>query len=173
MERPGYLGAGFIPLSPDGRSVLLVTDARSKKQGFPKGHREPEDGSDLHTAVRECREEIGWETSDYTVYEEPFRLTKGSSSYIFRYIVAKEDARTPVGRPGEISDASWTPIASLLSEGVEGHEGAEGIEGNKYLRAWIADLKNKEIVRKSAMLYLLLTKPPCESVRPSHVVARA
>jgi 8-oxo-dGTP pyrophosphatase MutT (NUDIX family) len=170
MERPGYLGAGFIPLSPDGRSVLLVTDARSNKQGFPKGHRESVDTSDLHTAVRECREEIGWEPSDYTVYEEPFRLTKGSSSYIFRYIVAKEDARPPVGRPGEISDAVWKPIASLLHEGAEG---ADGKEGNKYLRAWIADLKNKDIVRKSAMLYLLLTKPPCEPVRPSHVVARA
>jgi 8-oxo-dGTP pyrophosphatase MutT (NUDIX family) len=166
MERPGYIGAGFIPLSPDGRSVLLVTDARSGKRGFPKGHREPEDTSDLLTAVRECREEIGWETSDYTVYEEPFRLTKGSSSYIFRYIVAKEEARFPVGRPGEIADVSWVPIASLLAENDESG-------GNKYLRAWVADLKNKEIVRKSAMLYLLLAKPFTEPVRCAHVVARA
>jgi 8-oxo-dGTP pyrophosphatase MutT (NUDIX family) len=165
MERPGYLGAGFIPLSPDRRSVLLVTDARSGKRGFPKGHREAEDTSDLLTAVRECREEVGWEPSDYTVYEEPFRLTKGSSSYIFRYILANEGTRVPVGRPGEIADASWIPIASLLSESEE--------NGNKYLRAWIADLKNKEINRKSALLYLLLTKPFTEPVRPTHVVARA
>jgi 8-oxo-dGTP pyrophosphatase MutT (NUDIX family) len=166
MEHPAYTGAGFIPLSTDGRSVLLVKDARSGKFGFPKGHREPEDASDLHTAARECREEIGFESSDYTVYDAPFRLTRGSSSYIFRYALVKEDARPPKGRPGEIAEVAWVPIALLCSEGHES-------QGNKYLRAWIADLKNKEIVRKSALLYLLLTKPSNEPVRPPHTVARA
>ena len=168
MESPPYAGAGFVLLSRDGGSVLLIKDARSHKWGFPKGHREPEDASDLHTAVRECREEVGLEASAYTAIEPSFRLTRGSASYIFRYAILKGTAEPLVLRPGEIEAAVWVPVASLLV----GQAYAE--TGNKYLRTWIADLKNTDgdVRRKSALLYAMLT-PSNEAVRSSHVVARA
>ena len=168
MEIPTYAGAGLILLSQDALSVLLVCDARSHKWGFPKGHRETEDASDLHTAVRECREEIGLEPSSYTVCESPFRLTRGSASYIFRYALMKEGTHVLTPRHGEIEHVTWAPVASLLGETCD-------YAGNKYLRTWIADLKNETVRRKSVLLYssLLRSKPTVESVRPTHVVARA
>jgi len=174
MESPPYAGAGFVLLSHDGLSVLLIKDARSHKWGFPKGHREPEDASDLHTAVRECREEIGLEPSVYTVWEPSFRLTRGSASYLFRYAVLKETCREELTlRPGEIEAAVWVQVTSLLAA-----PSAYLDMGNKYLRTWIADLKNAEgeVRRKSVILYTELlrsrTEPTCEPVRLSHVVTR-
>lgn len=174
MESPPYAGAGFVLLSHDGLSVLLVKDARSHKWGFPKGHREPEDASDLRTAVRECREEIGLEPSAYTVWEPSFRLTRGSASYIFRYAVLKETCREELTlRAGEIEAVAWVSVASLLVT-----PSVYGDMGNKYLRTWIADLKNTEgeVRRKSVILYTELVRscaePTCEPVRLSHVVTR-
>jgi 8-oxo-dGTP pyrophosphatase MutT (NUDIX family) len=157
------------------QEVLLIRDARSRKWGFPKGHREPEDASDLHTAVRECREETGLEASAYTVVEPSFRLTRGSASYLFRYAILKATEPEPLTiRPGEIEAYAWVPVASLLSATTPYRE-----TGNKYLRTWILDLKNEdnEVRRKSMVLYTALVRslqePATESVRSSHVVARS
>ena len=175
MESPPYAGAGFILLSHDIGSVLLIKDARSQKWGFPKGHRETEDASDLATAVRECREEIGLDPSHYTVVEPSFRLTRGSASYLFRYAVLKNAVEPLTLRPGEISAAQWEPVASVMANA------AYAETGNKYLRTWIADLKNTEVRRKSVLLYSMLTRCPSTQGRPvgleaprlSHVVTRA
>lgn len=168
MESPTYAGAGLILLSQDALSVLLVCDARSHKWGFPKGHRETEDASDLLTAVREVREEVGLETSSYTVVDSPFRLTRGSASYIFRYALMKDGTHVLTPRHGEIEHIAWAPVASLLGETCD-------YAGNKYLRTWIADLKNEAVRRKSVLLYtgLLRSKPLLEPVRSSHSITRA
>jgi len=175
MESLPYAGAGFVLLSHDGGSVLLICDARSRKWGFPKGHREPEDASDLHTAVRECREEVGLDASAYTVWEPAFRLTRGSASYLFRYAVLKhkEDMTTLSLRQGEIEAAVWVPVASLLLDSCPYTE-----TGNKYLRTWISDLNHadEECRRKSMLVYRALTlscTPSTEPVRVAHVVTRA
>jgi 8-oxo-dGTP pyrophosphatase MutT (NUDIX family) len=143
-----YLGAGFILLSSDLSSILLVHDARSAKWGFPKGHRESYDKTDLDTAIRECREETGLRAEDYTVHHEVFKVSKGSQSYLFRYAVMKSDknkANVVAGPSYEIADVRWVPIQQLLSA-------QNVLDGNKYLRTWIEDLKS-DCSKKSVHIF--------------------
>jgi len=129
-----YSGAGFILLSSDFTSTLLINDARSGKWGFPKGHRENTDANDIETAVRECREETGLVPDDYVVINKPFRVSKGSQSYLFRYAIAKENVRLRPGPAYEIRDIRWISLADLV-------QANNLIDGNKYLRSWIADIQ--------------------------------
>ena len=163
-----YVGAGFIVLSSDGSHTLLVHDARSGKWGFPKGHREPHDASDLDTASRECFEETGLTPDDYVVHPEMFKISKGSQSYLFRYAVAKEGVRTRVGPIHEIAAVAWVHIGALI-------DATNVLDGNKYLRTWIADVR-ADVTKKSVNLYKALRKrllPLQESVSASNVVARS
>ena len=128
-----YSGAGFILLTPDFR-VLLVQDAKSKKWGFPKGHREDTDLSDIDTAQREVQEETGIAPTSYTIYEHPFRVIRGSSSYIFRYaIMNTTEYLGAIQCRGEISGLQWISL-------VQFYLNPECVDGNKYLRTWIADV---------------------------------
>ena len=147
-----YVGAGLIVLSSDGINTLLVHDARSSKWGFPKGHREIIDRSDLETATRECYEETGLTPEDYIIHSDVFKISKGSQSYLFRYAVIKEGARAVVrsGPAHEISAVAWLPIAQLL-------DSANVIDGNKYLRTWISDLQNN-VTKKSVNSFKGLLK---------------
>jgi 8-oxo-dGTP pyrophosphatase MutT (NUDIX family) len=54
-----YEGAGIQLFK--GEKVLMVQGARSGRWGFPKGHREDFDADWRATAVREIREETGFE----------------------------------------------------------------------------------------------------------------
>ncbi len=128
-----YTGAGFILFTPDFR-VLLVQDAKTKKWGFPKGHREETDESDIMTAQREVEEETGIPPTSYTIYEHPFRVIRGSASYIFRYAVMNTmDCEGAIQNRGEISGLQWISL-------VQFYLNPECVEGNKYLRTWIADI---------------------------------
>jgi 8-oxo-dGTP pyrophosphatase MutT (NUDIX family) len=129
-----HAGAGFILFAPDFR-FLLVQDAKTKKWGFPKGHREPQDVSDLATARRELFEETGLQEGDYDVFEYPFRIVRGSSSYIFRYAMLKSlESQHILHFPRhEISAVQWLPLAACFIN-------IECVDGNKYLRTWMADI---------------------------------
>jgi 8-oxo-dGTP pyrophosphatase MutT (NUDIX family) len=170
-----YTGAGFILLSPDCTHTLLVNDARSKKWGFPKGHKEKEDADDLATAIRECEEETGLIPNDYMIKSDVFRVSKGSQSYLFRYVLIKPHAMnqaTP--HPDftkEIRECRWVPILDLLK--------ANHIyDGNKYLRNWISDIQH-DISKKSVYLFKKLCSlgfasgPSHESVGSPNVVTCA
>ena len=133
-----YAGAGFILLSSDLSTTLLVHDTRSKKWGFPKGHRETTDNSDLETAVRECYEETGLTSEDYTVHPEVFKVSKGSHSYNFRYAILRDEERKKNIIPGdtnEVAELQWVPLKQLL-------HATNILDSNKYLRAWIADIQS-------------------------------
>jgi 8-oxo-dGTP pyrophosphatase MutT (NUDIX family) len=128
-----YTGAGLILLSQDYR-ILLVQDCNTKKWGFPKGHREETDPNDLATALRELLEETGISPAMLTTHDPSFRVTKGSSSYLFRYAILNSDAFCgAIQNPYEISQIAWVPIIDLLAN--------RGINGNKYLRTWIEDMQ--------------------------------
>ncbi len=139
-----YAGAGFILFSSDMR-ILLVQDAKTHKWGFPKGHREQIDESDLATAQRELLEETGIPESAYTILPTPFRITRGSSSYIFRYATLRHGAYMgSVQNRNEIRSMRWVQLYDLLYV----QEYATG--GNKYLRTWIEDVRssaNKKFVQ--------------------------
>ncbi len=143
-----YSGAGLILLTPE-LELLLIQDAKTKKWGFPKGHREPEDISDIHTATREVLEETGIPPESYTIHNEPFRIVRGSSSYIFRYAVTNSSHSKPgvIQNRHEISGLQWVPLNTLIL-----FDTTEGCYGNKYLRSWITDLSH-EPVRKSIRIF--------------------
>ena len=139
-----YVGAGFILLTRD-LQVLLVKDANSDKWGFPKGHRESYDVSDLATAQRELLEETGISPREYTVVPTPFRIMRGSSSYIFRYAVMNTTgpvilAPTPT-QPHEVSELRWVSLVDICVDA----ECFAARLGNKYLRTWIEDVRGKEL----------------------------
>lgn len=161
-----YAGAGFVLLSSDLKSVLLVHDARSNKWGFPKGHRESYDANDLITAKRELFEETGLRDTCYTVHADTFKIKKGSGSYIFRYAVLNQDERyvrlTP-GHSHEIRGLAWVPIHELL-------ESVHVMDGNIYLRTWLNDMKTNTIKRSNTLYALLLKHEFHKSVSPCNVV---
>jgi 8-oxo-dGTP pyrophosphatase MutT (NUDIX family) len=160
-----YAGAGFILITPDFR-VLLVQDAKTKKWGFPKGHRESEDSDDLATAMRELQEETGIQRTSYIVQDQPFRITKGSSSYIFRYAimcqpelkmaisyhVLQQPNRLENHTISHISKQVWSQQSGYIQNSREiSHiqwisildlmQNPEKLDGNKYLRTWISNLR--------------------------------
>ena len=163
-----YAGAGLILLSSDLTYVLLVCDARTGKWGFPKGHREESDVSDLACAIRETFEETGLVSDDYVVHDEVFKISKGGSAYLFRYAVMKGPGRLRAGPAYEIGGLEWVPLQTLLSA-------QNIIDGNKYLRNWTADVR-ASINKKSVNLFKNLLggvrlAPFQEPVCPSNIVA--
>ena len=127
-----YEGAGLILLTPD-LKVLIVQDAKTGKWGFPKGHREAQDNGDLETACRELLEETGIRPESFKLYDPSFRITRGSSSYLFRYgIIPREEGA--VQNICEITQLAWIPFFALISPAAE-------FDGNKYLRTWIEDIQ--------------------------------
>jgi 8-oxo-dGTP pyrophosphatase MutT (NUDIX family) len=149
-----YAGAGLILLTPDFR-VLLVQDAKTLKWGFPKGHREDSDQNDLHTAMREVEEETGITSASYIVQEPAFRITKGSSSYIFRYAILHNQNHGTVQNQKEISRMQWIPIVDLM-------QSPDSLDGNKYMRTWISNLRTFAPRRDTQQLakVILSLNPP-------------
>lgn len=130
-----FAGAGLIIVTPDFR-VLLVQDAKTKKWGFPKGHREPNETSDLQTAIREVEEETGIPSTAYTVQDPAFRITKGSSSYLFRYALLNSGSNVgQIQNRREIGELQWTSILDLM-------QNPDLMDGNKYLRTWISNIRS-------------------------------
>jgi 8-oxo-dGTP pyrophosphatase MutT (NUDIX family) len=166
-----YAGAGFILFTTDLQSVLLVHDSRSKKWGFPKGHREKCDENDIATAIRETWEETGLKQDDYIVFPESFKINKGSQSYIFRYAMLKHvdySNRIIHGHSYEIEDMQWVPVRSLI-------EAKQVLDGNKYLRTWIEDIQGN-VSKKPVQLYKLLVErlqPLIESMGSPNIIASA
>lgn len=166
-----YIGSGFVLLSHDLTSILLVHDARSAKWGFPKGHREAIDGgNDCQTAIRETYEETGYTADMYTIIPDVFKINKGSQSYLFRYAIVNDDSVHPTCKynVAEIKETRWIPIKHLL-------DATNVLDGNKYLRTWIVDLQNnankKSVILLKALLACLL--PAQESVSAGNVLSYA
>lgn len=152
-----YAGAGLILITPDFR-VLLVQDAKTHKWGFPKGHREEIDMDDLQTAIREVKEETGITPDQYTVHEPAFRITKGSSSYLFRYAVLHAMTGKIQNRY-EICQIQYVSIVDLMRE-------PDQLDGNKYLRTWIANIRSfssRKEVQQFSQIVLSLSSPPSNS----------
>lgn len=160
-----YTGAGFVLFTPDFR-VLLVQDAKSKKWGFPKGHREEVDESDVATAQRELLEETGIPPTSYTIYDHPFRIIRGSSSYLFRYaILNTTDFLGDIQDRREIGGLQWISL-------VQFYLNPDCVFGNKYLRTWISDIVS-HADRKSYLTLQALTNRVLGEVPTLHPVSLA
>ncbi len=146
-----YTGAGLILFTPNFQ-VLLVQDARTKKWGFPKGHREESDISDIHTAQREMLEETGIPPTAYTIYEHPFRIIRGSSSYIFRYaMLHSTEYLGSIQCPREIGGLQWVSLVQFFLHPV-------CVDGNKYLRTWMEDVRTHADRKSNTVLQSLVQK---------------
>ena len=140
-DRP--IGSGFILFSDDHSKLLLVQDAHTKKWGFPKGHVEISDSSDIHTAIRECNEETGLKESDYEIMPGAIIY----NSYNFRYARLKGSyiSKTLVkGANSEILDLRWISLEDVLWNRKR--------DTNMYLRSWIAEMKDPKSQAKHLFL---------------------
>jgi 8-oxo-dGTP pyrophosphatase MutT (NUDIX family) len=123
----GYKGAGIILVRPgaEGPHFLLLRGATCDIWGFPKGHREEEDGGEaLRTAVRETREETGLLPEiDYTLVSRTMRFGK----YLYWLGVVRADATVSVRlAPREHSAAGWFTLNEITQ-----------MTTNHGVRAWL------------------------------------
>jgi 8-oxo-dGTP pyrophosphatase MutT (NUDIX family) len=95
------LASGIILFRREGAAarLLLLRNRRSGHWGFPKGRRDAGDEHEVHTALRELREETGY---DAVVLHPAFRaelsyLVRGAAPYPKRvsYFLAEAPAREP------------------------------------------------------------------------------
>jgi 8-oxo-dGTP pyrophosphatase MutT (NUDIX family) len=127
MESPPYAGAGFVLLSHDGLSVLLVKDARSHKWGFPKGRKNYHE-TDLQCAMREFHEETNLSRHTYSLLQNVQPIVEsfvGSNqvSYCHKYMIAMCDsnqtvALTPLNPDmcREIGQIGWFTVEEALAK---------------------------------------------------------
>lgn len=102
---------GVLAVSRLSKRVVLVESHRGK-WGFPKGHPEQEDESEVATALRELKEETGISTceispadfyeSEYVYEQDGEQSTKRVRLYL-GYV--EDEAVTP--RAGEIREVRW------------------------------------------------------------------
>lgn len=113
------LASGIILFRREGAAarLLLLRNRDSGHWGFPKGRRDPSDAHEVHTALRELREETGY---DAVVLHPGFRV---ELSYLVRtapapyskrvtYFLAEAPAREP-DLSAEHDRAAWATPAEV------------------------------------------------------------
>ncbi|WP_017326159.1 bis(5'-nucleosyl)-tetraphosphatase [Synechococcus sp. PCC 7336] len=111
---------GLVPIcaTPDGLRYLLILHNKGH-WGFPKGHKD-EGESDLETACREFREEVGIDVyeilSEKVSFSETYRFVSKSGNEVHK-TVKYFLARIPIGpegalpnvtiQPEELADSRW------------------------------------------------------------------
>ena len=130
-DRP--VGSGFILFSNDHSKLLLVQDAHTKKWGFPKGHMESFETSDVQTAIRECQEETGLKEGDYEILPGTLMY----NSYVFRYARLKGSylSKTLIKAPdSELLDLKWISLDDILRN--------TKLSMNIYIRTWRTEMQD-------------------------------
>lgn len=96
-------------------------DRWSGQIGFPGGKRDPQDSTDLETAIRETREEIGLNLSTQQLVGrlDDIQARKAGSLldfFIRPYVFHIKEAIQPRLNPDEVADFFWVPFKDILSE---------------------------------------------------------
>ena len=142
----GHITAGAIVVSVPSGQVLMLEHVTLQKLLQPGGHVEPEDGSILDAAYRECEEETGITKEQLTYIplseqnpELPFNISvqdipensaKGEPAhkhYDFWYLFTVQDGVTVSSDDEGVANHQWVPIATL-AENPDFSRQAEKIE---------------------------------------------
>lgn len=108
--------------------ILFIKRAKNKRDrwsnhiALPGGRRDPQDASDVDTAIRETAEEVGIDLKSDAVYVGPLdqRYVKVSwasrtmmTLCIYVFVVTDPNVKVTL-QPTEIADAFWHPISELF-----------------------------------------------------------
>jgi 8-oxo-dGTP pyrophosphatase MutT (NUDIX family) len=111
-----------IAWSHEGPAVLITrrthtVETHKGQMAFPGGQRDPEDTSAIATALREAREEVGLEASDFSVLGVLPELST-VTDFLVTPVVAYSERRVEElalrPEPREIDACIWVPILTLI-----------------------------------------------------------
>ena len=116
---PPRAAAGMAILNPSKTAILMVRQMCNDLWSLPKGGVEIHDSSALNTAIREVKEETGFEMSaDYTPPDESapsvFKFDNGNIYHIFHAVATSDELHAPPS-PDEIKEVAWIPLEKALT----------------------------------------------------------
>lgn len=147
---------GVAILNKDLTKILLVQGTESKSWGFPRG-KISKDETDVECAVREVREEIGFDCSEY-IDENAFveRTVKGKSHKIFLvYGIDEGTDFQPMVR-NEIAKIEWIQVSKIEKSSNKFFLVGAMIKPIKQFISRVKGTQNDEEVRKQATVLLKL-----------------
>lgn len=126
MKTPGGAepASVMILLYPEDGHTTMVFMKRPEYDGvhsgqisFPGGHREPGDMDDVHTALRECTEEIGVDEGDITVIGKLTKLYIPPSNYLVTPVVGYTPSKPDfIPDPAEVAGVLEVRLTELMDE---------------------------------------------------------
>jgi 8-oxo-dGTP pyrophosphatase MutT (NUDIX family) len=122
-DGPKRPGGGLVILHPSDASVLLVRDDRHNKWSFPKGRMEAEDYDLLETAVRETREETGFEHNRHYVLKTKMRTCARTQLVLAQALTP--DLPLHSCAEHHVAEVAWIPFHDVGS-----------LDANLPLRLW-------------------------------------
>jgi 8-oxo-dGTP pyrophosphatase MutT (NUDIX family) len=122
-DEPKRPGGGLVILHPTDRAVLLVRDSRNHKWGFPKGRWEVTDHDLLETAMRETREETGFEHEKHYVLGKKARACANTQLVLAHALTP--DLPLTCCEEQHVAEIAWMPVDSVGR-----------LHGNLPLRLW-------------------------------------
>lgn len=116
---PPRAAAGMAILNPSKTAILMVRQMCNDLWSLPKGGVESHDLFTLNTAIREVKEETGFEMfADYIPLDvtapSVFTFDSGNIHHIFHAVATSDELRAPPS-PDEIKEVAWIPLEEVLT----------------------------------------------------------
>ncbi len=114
MEKEKSCGAVIYRIRDDQIEFLLIKQKNGKHYGFPKGHQEYLE-SDVETAIREVREEVGLhiDINDQIHESTHFHPREGVNKEVIYFLGTTKTESIQI-QTEEIEDASWLNAGDIL-----------------------------------------------------------
>lgn len=128
---------GVILLNPRMDRVVMVRGWKGNSWSFPKGKIDANE-TELQCALRECREEVGYDVGDAQVGEDDWieAAVSGKSVRLFVVCGVDESFHFETRTRKEISGIEWVDISALPSYRDQKQGGGGAEEGEKKKKFW-------------------------------------